>query len=202
MLIEDALDASEHRCALFRSEHGAVAAREHEVDEPLAVQSLDVRERCSLHRLEQVALLDRYSHIALLDRLAPDRFLAQLRHPWLPIVAGVPDEGDPAARPQHPRDLAQRRAMIEPVKRLRGRDDVSAPRCERDRLRPALHCCRLGHGRAEVRDHLGERLDRGDPVPKRDERACQLARSGTEVDDVERLHAHEPAHRILRIAGS
>ena len=45
VLVEEPLDALEHRRALLGGEHGAVAAREHEIAEPLAVELLDVRER-------------------------------------------------------------------------------------------------------------------------------------------------------------
>jgi hypothetical protein len=52
-----------------------------------------------------------------------------------------------------------------------------------------------------MRDHLRQRLDRSHAVAERDERARQLSRSRSEVDDVERLIAHEPAHRSFGIAG-
>ena len=83
---------------------------------------------------------------------------------------------------------------------------------ERDRLRPALDRGHAGNAGTEVSDHLGERLDRGDPVPESREGARQLARPGAEVDDVEWLgdierlcdrgRADEPAHRVIGIAGA
>ena len=52
----------------------------------------------------------------------------------LTVVASVPDERDPAARTQHPRDLAERDRMVEPVERLGDRHDVDGLVRERDRL--------------------------------------------------------------------
>ena len=88
------------------------------------------------------------------------------------------------------------------MERLRHDDDVSAGRIERDRLRSTLHGSRLRNSSAEMRNHLGQRLDRGHPVSQRNERPRQLACPGTQVDDVTRLVTHEPPHRILGIAGA
>ena len=107
-----------------------------------------------------------------------------------------------ATRPQHPRDLEQRRAVVEPVERLRDRDDVGALRRKRDRLRSSLERRRLGNRRAELVEHLGERLDRRHPVTEIDERPRQLARAGAEIDDVARLLTCEPAHGVHGIAGA
>ena len=72
---------------------------------------------------------------------------------------------------------------------------------ERDRLRLTRDGGHARNGRAEVRDHLRQRLDGGDPVPEGDERARQLAGPGAEIDDVARRLAREPAHGILGVAG-
>ena len=93
----------------------------------------------------------------------------------------------------------ERRAVVEPVERLGNRDDVGARVRERDRLRPTFHGGHLRNSVAEMREHLGERLDGRHPMPESNEGARQLARSRTEVDDVERLGAHEPAHRVIGI---
>ena len=50
------------------------------------------------------------------------------------VVAGVPDERDPPAGPQHPGDLGERDRVVEPVERLRARDDVGGAVRQRDRL--------------------------------------------------------------------
>ena len=60
----------------------------------------------------------------------------------------------------------------------------------------------LPSGRPDLsREHLRERLDRGHAMPERNEDACQLSRPRSEVDDVERLVADEPADCFVRVAG-
>ena len=59
-----------------------------------------------------------------------------------------------------------------------------------------------GYGGPKMREHLGERLDCGHPVPERDEGAGQLARPGAEIDDVERRGTDEPANGLVGISGS
>ena len=73
---------------------------------------------------------------------------------------------------------------------------------ERDRLRSSLDGGRLGHRRTELVEHLGERLDGRHPMTEVDERPRQLARAGTEIDDVARLLAREPAHGVVGVAGT
>ena len=64
----------------------------------------------------------------------PHHRIAQLTHQRIALVPDVPDERDVAAGPQHPCDLEQRRAVVEPVECLRHRDHIGAFRRKRDRL--------------------------------------------------------------------
>ena len=50
--------------------------------------------------------------------------LAEPLHPRDPLVALVPDQGEPAARPEHAGDLGQRPVVVEPVERLRAHHHV------------------------------------------------------------------------------
>ena len=87
------------------------------------------------------------------------------------------------------------------MERLRGRDDVRVRVRERDHLGvPEDGLCPWSCGRKEL-EHLRERLDRGHAMPELDEDACQLSRPRSEVDDVERLVADEPADGFVRVAG-
>ena len=86
------------------------------------------------------------------------------------------------------------------MERLRARDNVCGAVRQRDLLCAAAHRDRPGHGDPEPIEHLLERLDRRHAMPERDERACQLARSRAEVDDVARLVAREPAHRVVGVS--
>ena len=123
-------------------------------------------------------------------------------HPGIAVVARVPHERDVAARTQHARDVGEGVVVVEPVERLRGDDDVGGAVGQRDRLGAPLERPNVGQHRRELRAHLVQRLDRGHTVAERDERAGQLARSGTEIDDVGRLVAHEPADGLLRVSGA
>ena len=51
-------------------------------------------------------------------------------------------------------------------------------------------------------EHLRQRLDRRHAVAEGDERTAQLPRARPEIDDVARLVAGEPAHRVLGISGA
>src|SRR6185436_17692413 len=117
------------------------------------------------------------------------------------VVAGVPDERDPTRSPQHPGHFGQRDRVIEPVKRLRARDDVGGSVRQRDRLGAAAQRGRRRHGVPQLLEHFLERLHRCHVMPERHERARQLAGPGAEVDDVARLLAREPADRVVGVAG-
>ncbi len=137
--------------------------------------------------------------LPFLDRLvADDR--AQPRHPRVAVVARVPDEGKTAARSQHARDLGKRDGVVEPMEGLRAGDDVGEGIRQRDHLRIAEDRARPRSLRGKKLQHLGQRLDRGDPVSERNETPRQLSRSGAEVDYVPRLVADEPAHRFVRVS--
>ena len=64
--------------------------------------------------------------------------------------------GRGSRRPQHAMDLGQRPVLIEPVERLRDRDEGGRAVVERDRLGRAVHHL----ADADERAHLGDRLDR------------------------------------------
>ena len=73
------------------------------------------------------------------------------------------------AHPGNPRNLDERGAVVEPVERLCNRDDVGALPRQRDLLRSSFDGGRLGNGRAELVEHLCERLDGRHPVTEVDE---------------------------------
>ena len=98
-------------------------------------------------------------------------------------VAGVPDDRKAGARLQHPRELAERRIVREPVQRLRDRDRVGGRVGHRQALGDAVEHLGAGRRRREHVAHAGDRLDRDDPQPALDERARELARPGRHVDD-------------------
>ena len=130
---------------------------------------------------------------------ATDHQLAELRDPGDVLVPGVPDQRDPPAGPQHTGDLGERGPVVEPVERLRARDDVGRAvgkraSTRRSRSRPPLS----GTAARSCASISGERLDRRHAMPESDERARQLPGSGAEVDDVARGLAGEPANRVVR----
>ena len=99
----------------------------------------------------------------------------------LRVVARVPDERDPAARAQDPRDLARARGLIEPVERLRDRHDVgrtrrragSTPRCPASGVAPgtaAASCASIsGSGSTAVTrcpSATSERVSLPVPAPR------------------------------------
>ena len=103
---------------------------------------------------------------------------------------------------EHAGDLGERERVVEPVERLRARDDVREGVGQRDDLGAAEGAERAGSGDGQELQHLRQRLDRGNAMTERDERAGQLARARAEVDDVARLVAGEPADGLLRVPGT
>ena len=66
-------------------------------------------------------------------------------------------------------DLGECNGLIEPVKRLRDRDDVGRAVRQRHSLARAGERSHPWHRPLELRPHLGQRLDGGDAVPRGDE---------------------------------
>ena len=125
--VEQRLDPLEHGRTLILREHCALAPGADELDEILPPEQLHVGERRPLDRPEEPALVDVRGHCddtVIAELAATDDRVRELRDPSLRVVAGVPDERDPARRPQHPGHLGKRDLVVEPVKRLRARDDV------------------------------------------------------------------------------
>ena len=134
---------------------------------------------------------------------ATDDRVRELRDPSLRVVAGVPDERDPARGPQHPGHLGQRNLVIEPVKRLRARDDVRGAVRQRDHLGAAAQ-----RGRRRARRAAAARASpRAAPPPSRDARAprasasaCRSRRRGRRRRTAPRPRASGPRRRGSRAA--
>ena len=127
MLREQVVDVLQHRRSLLLGEDGAVAARADELLQHLPVDLVDVAEDRTLDRPEQATRVIG-SADPVLDARPPHHRIAELAHPGLTLVPDVPDKRDAPTRTQHPRDLDERGAVVEPVERLRDRDDVGALR--------------------------------------------------------------------------
>ncbi len=205
MGVEQPVDALEHGATLLLREDHAFAPGADQLLEVGPVQRLRVRELDVLDRPVEPGLVDApggRGDTSLAKDAPPDDRVAELRDPCLTVVAGVPDERDPAARTQHPRDLEERDRMVEPVERLGDGHDVRGLVVEGDRLGGARQRDRTGNGRPQLRQHLRDRLDRRHAMSERDERAGQLPRPCPEVDDVAGLAAGEPSDGLLGIAGA
>ena len=127
--------------------------------------------------------------------------LGKTRNPRLTVVAGIPDQTDDAARPQQAGDLRERDSLVEPVERLGGDDCVGRLVAERDLLRGARDSLDTRHVRAQLVEHLLERLDSYHVVTERREQARQLAGARSEVDDPQRRLTGDPQRRFLGITG-
>ena len=131
---------------------------------------------------------------------------AELALQRVALVPPVPEQGEPAAGPEHAVQLRQRPLAVEPVERLAGERRVDARVGERDRLgRPLV---RLGrrHRLPQLLEHRGSRLDRDDVEAERDEAARQLPRSRRRGRARARPGSSPscvggPAQRLLRVLG-
>ena len=188
-----------------------VARREHALDERVDVQLLPVRRVEALHRSEADGLggehlapvdLDRVRHAELTAAVPADQ-ARQLGHPWLTHVALVPDQAEPAARNEHPRQLGRRPRDVEPVEGLGDGHGVHRLVGERQRLGGAVEGVDVRHGAGELGSHRRRRLDRGDRGAGRLEQPRQLAGAGGEVDDVpigaDPELLDEPRHGVGRV---
>ena len=121
------------------------------------------------------------------------------------LVAHVPDQRDAAARPEDALQLGQGAIGIEPVERLRRRDGVGGPVVERDRLRRPLDDLGVDDALEDL-PHLGDRLDARHAQTARDELPRELARAGSDVDDVrarlELEHLDDVVERGRRVVGA
>ena len=149
MRVEQRLDPLEHGRALIFRQHRALTPGADELDEILPPEQLHVGERGPLDRPEATALVDTIRcrvHAARAELAPADDRVGQLRDPGPRVVARVPDERDPPTRSQHAGHLVERNRGIEPVERLRARDDVGGAVRQRDLLGAAAYRDRPGHG--------------------------------------------------------
>ena len=177
----------------------AVAPRQHEVEESLAIDTLHHGKLRGLDRAEEADLryagkssqswTDSLPMIALNRAIHGSRssrvFQTSARRPPGRSTRAI--SGSATAWSNQWKDCAQ----VTTSANASGSGITSAS--PRIALAPGAAC-------GKKLQHLGQRLDRGDPVTERDETARQLSRSGAEVDDVARLVADEPAHRFVRVS--
>ncbi|MBA2333041.1 MAG: hypothetical protein H0V94_09655 [Actinobacteria bacterium] len=200
-LVVEVSDRLEESLALGRPHRRRVRARRDQVDERRSVEPLYVPEELALDLAELNAGNERIVDLVIPLCFAPDQ-LGQPRDPLLVVVARIPQDADNAAGPEHPRHLAQRHRLVEPVEGLGDDDCVRGSVGERNLLRGARHCLHAGDVRAQLVEHLLERLDRNDVVAERRERSSQLARPGPEIHHARARLAHEPPGRLCWIAGA
>ena len=140
--------------------------------------------------------------------LVPPLRLDQLRDLPLQVVglvAGVPDQPEAAARPQHAGDLVERVVSREPVEGLGDGHGVRGLVRQRHALGEAGQRASRGHCPLELRPHLVNGLDGEDRRTRRDEHPRQLAGAGGEIDrgrawsETELLR--EPVDGSVRVVG-
>ena len=96
-------------------------------------------------------------------------------------VAAVPDQPEVPVRAQHARELAERRRVGEPVKRLAGHDRVDLAVAQWQGFGLARADVGGRRGALERRAHPGDRLDRDHAQTALEQRARQLAGAGADV---------------------
>ena len=162
-------------------EGGDVGAREHEVLQRLAVDLLPVGERRLLDVAELLGQHQGLGGSAGDLVLAADQ-AAEAAHPRDPLVAGVPHQGDVAARPQDARELGERALVVEPVEGLRGDHHVDRAVGDGQLLggrpgRPGVREVALEHG-----EHLGVGLGGVDVVAQGHQLLGELAGAGADLE--------------------
>ena len=135
--------------------------------------------------------------------MRPTDRVAELRDPGVRVVAGVPDQREPPARPQHPGDLGRARARGRTSGTPARHVTTSAePSGSGHRLGAPDHGLRFGDGRTQLRraspgaarpPSRGARARRASASASRSRRRGRRRRSG--------VVAGEPANSVVRIAG-
>ena len=105
------------------------------------------------------------------------------RDPGSAAVSLVPDESEPAARPQHPVELGERTRPVEPMERLGHGDRVERSITEGHRFRRSIERHRAGRRHRDAVAHACERLHGDDGRSGRDERAGELAGPRADIRD-------------------
>src|SRR6478609_3712058 len=117
---------------------------------------------------------------------------AEILDPAQPLVAGVPDQSQSAAGPQHPGDLLDGTLGIEPMPSLRDEHRVHAVVGKWDLFGSAEQCGGVGQRTAEQLEHLWDRVDGDDVQSPLDESGGQLAGACTEVEYVSGVRWQQP----------
>ncbi len=94
----------------------------------------------------------------------------------------VPEDREPAPRPQHADDLADALLARIPVEGLGCEDGVNGVVRQRDRLSGARESLRPRHDLVQHGPHLVVGLDRDHAGKARDERAREFSRPGSQIE--------------------
>ena len=122
-------------------------------------------------------------------------------HPAHPAVPACPDHSQPAAVTQHPGDLRDGLARIQPVPRRGDEHSVRARVRNRKRLAPARDSVDPGGAGGQYRAHPLVRLDRDDvcdPVPQR---PGEKARASGDIDRDLTVLGDQPVQCLVRRTG-
>ncbi len=194
---DEPVDLVQQLLAPRRREGQEVAARRGERAQRGRGDPVGPRHRAVLGRREE-ALGERGLPVAVLERVTPVDDLGEPAHPVHRAVPDVPHDAEPAAGPQHARDLRLGRGG-EPVPRLGDQHGVDARVRQRDGLRRSGERLGLGDGLRETAPHRVRRLHGDDVEAARDEPLRELPGAGGEVEDAVGAVGHEPVDGRVRV---
>src|SRR4051812_19833690 len=121
-------------------------------------------------------------------------------HPGHPLVAGVPDESDDTAGPQHPAQLGGGRHRLEPVRGLPGDDGVDVGVRQRDQLGSPGCRDHLRQPGPQLVEHRAGQVDGDDLVPRGQQHLGQQPGARPEVQDPQRPVPEQERDRVGGVA--
>ena len=146
-------------------------------------------------------------------RTAASRSLGSASCSWVPIRSprrrthGISSSrwfqtsASDAAGLEHPGDLGEGDRVVEPVEGLRGDDDVDRAVLGGEVLGRGDRGARLGHpASAQHRQHPLVGVGGEHVVALREQLGRELAGARADLEDAGRLPAHQPSHRVGRVA--